>query len=181
MPLPLPPACRYRGFCYPVVVPLLCCSCLSCWCYWMPPHACTRVPHSPQGIDRSTAQRIMSVWRTSGAADPDGLRKLFLKRSLNRSTQIGLQLLVDGGAGAAAYYAASSITPDELGTWTLAAKCAEHGEGWWVDGDWVLYLPEVSSPTHRCLTTALLASLPNTTCQVWSLLPGHVPVHRSLL
>ncbi|PRW44570.1 calmodulin 1 [Chlorella sorokiniana] len=74
------------------------------------------------GIDRSTAQRIMGIWRKSGAADPDGLRKLFLKRSVNKSTQIALQLLVDAAAGAGAFYAARSISSDQLGTWTLAAK-----------------------------------------------------------
>lgn len=63
-------------------------------------------PPRPQGIDRATAVRIMGIWRKSGAADPDGLRKLFLKRSLNKSTQITLQLLVDAAAGAGAYYAA---------------------------------------------------------------------------
>lgn len=114
-----------------------------------------------QGIDRATAQRIMSIWRKAGAvrrcrfrrrahahaagsqppcppphsiphtaphaalrlqADPDSLRKLFLKRSLGRSTQIVVQLLVDAAAGGGAYYAARTITPDQLGTWSLAAK-----------------------------------------------------------
>lgn len=33
-------------------------------------------------------------------------RKLFIKRSVNKSTQITLQLLVDAAAGAGAFYAA---------------------------------------------------------------------------
>lgn len=118
----------------------------------------------------------MSIWRTSGAVDPDTLRKLFLKRSLNRSSQIVVQvggqvgargsvlpyrpacrrmelpaagrhdacdkaavrpvraqpllaccrplpqLLVDAAAGAGAFYAARGITPDQLGSWSLATK-----------------------------------------------------------
>lgn len=59
-----------------------------------------------QGIDKSTAQRILSIWRESGATSPEGLRKLFLKRSFTKSTRIGLQLLIDLAAGGGAYYAA---------------------------------------------------------------------------
>ncbi|EFN55306.1 hypothetical protein CHLNCDRAFT_134269 [Chlorella variabilis] len=74
------------------------------------------------GIDKATAQRILQIWRQSGATSPDGLRTLFLKRSFNKSTRIGLQLLIDGAAGAGAYVAARSITADELGSLSLAAK-----------------------------------------------------------
>lgn len=76
------------------------------------------------GIDKSTAQRILSIWRKAGAESPEGLRKLFLKRSFSRSQQIGLQLLVDAASGAGAFYAARTITPRELGDWALAAKSA---------------------------------------------------------
>lgn len=54
--------------------------------------------------------------------------QLFLKRSLSKSTQIVLQLLIDGASGAGAYYAARSITPEQLGTWSLSAKCEDGGE-----------------------------------------------------
>lgn len=149
------------------------------------------MPPDLQGIDRATAQRIMEIWRKSGAVDPETLRKvgggwsgrplrpprphlctaatcrspdacpallaargralvspparlqprtrppsaaarssplllhasqLFLKRSLSKSSQIALQLLIDGASGAGAYYAARSITPEQLGTWSLTAK-----------------------------------------------------------
>ncbi|KAL4428206.1 hypothetical protein ABPG75_002295 [Micractinium tetrahymenae] len=76
------------------------------------------------GIDKSTAQRILSIWRKAGAESPEGLRKLFLKRSFSRSQQIGLQLLVDAASGAGAFYAARTISPQELGDWALAAKSA---------------------------------------------------------
>ncbi|KAL4858797.1 Calmodulin-4 [Chlorella vulgaris] len=74
------------------------------------------------GIDKSTAQRILSIWRESGATSPEGLRKLFLKRSFTKSTRIGLQLLIDLAAGGGAYYAAKSITPNDFGSLALAGK-----------------------------------------------------------
>ena len=73
-------------------------------------------------MDRSTAQRILEIWRSSGATSPDTLRKLFIRRSLNRSQQIGLQLAIDAAAGAGAFYAARSISLDELGNWSLTFK-----------------------------------------------------------
>ena len=73
-------------------------------------------------MDRSTAQRILQIWKTSGATSPDTLRKLFIRRSLNRSSQIGLQLAIDAAAGAGAFYAARSISLDELGNFSLTFK-----------------------------------------------------------
>lgn len=68
-----------------------------CWICWL----CYS-----QGIDKSTAQRILGIWRQSGATSPEALRKLFIKRSISKSTRIGLQLLVDLAAGTGAFYAA---------------------------------------------------------------------------
>ncbi|PSC70922.1 neo-calmodulin-like isoform X1 [Micractinium conductrix] len=76
------------------------------------------------GIDKGTAQRILTIWKQSGADSPEALRRLFLRRSFSRSQQIGLQLLIDAASGAGAFYAARTITPEQLGTWTLAAKSA---------------------------------------------------------
>ena len=71
-----------------------------------------------QGIDKGTAQRILTIWKQSGADSPEALRRLFLRRSFSRSQQIGLQLLIDAASGAGAFYAA------RVGTWV----------GGWVEG-----------------------------------------------
>jgi hypothetical protein len=132
------------------------------------------------GIDRSTAQRIMGIWRKSGAADPDGLRKLFLKRSVNKSTQIALQLLVDAAAGAGAFYAARSISSDQLGTWTLAAKYGERqGRGaaaHWTTR-WRPTLPRCAAlePANTFLVRHPPHLFSPPPCRL--LLPGHVPLH----
>jgi hypothetical protein len=81
-----------------------------------------KLPPMLQGMDKSTAQRILQIWKSSGATSPDTLRKLFIRRSLNRSQQIGLQLAIDAAAGAGAFYAARSISLDELGNWSLTFK-----------------------------------------------------------
>ena len=50
------------------------------------------------GLDKATAQRILKVWEETGAASPDGLRKMLLGRSLRTVGVVSLQLLLDAGA-----------------------------------------------------------------------------------
>ncbi len=50
------------------------------------------------GLDKATAQRILKVWEETGAASPEGLRKMLLGRSLRTVGVVSLQLLLDAGA-----------------------------------------------------------------------------------
>jgi hypothetical protein len=77
------------------------------------------------GLDKQTAQRVLDVWKETGASDDQGLKKLFLKRSLTAAAALALQTGLDAGAAYGAFSlsgflsAADSIPLNWL--WSFAA------------------------------------------------------------
>lgn len=75
------------------------------------------------GVDRGTAQKILDIWREAGVEDPDKLRQLLVKRSLLSLSTAALQLLLDGGAAAAAFALGNEWVADNtFGGATFAAS-----------------------------------------------------------
>lgn len=55
------------------------------------------------GLDKSTAQRVLDMWKETGASDEDGLKKLLVRRSLTQALTIVIQAALDAGAAYGAF------------------------------------------------------------------------------
>ncbi|GAB4818851.1 hypothetical protein N2152v2_005897 [Parachlorella kessleri] len=75
------------------------------------------------GIDRSTARRVLQIWKAAGATSPDSLRTLFYKRSLGKFFTLVIQLALDAGASAGAFYTGVALGQSKaFGAYTLAVE-----------------------------------------------------------
>ncbi len=52
------------------------------------------------GLDKATAQRVLDVWKETGATDDQGLKKLFLKRCCFLNVHIQYQGCLRHAGGA---------------------------------------------------------------------------------
>lgn len=55
------------------------------------------------GLDKSTAQRVLDMWKQTGASDEEGLKKLLVRRSLTQALTIVIQTGLDAGAAYGAF------------------------------------------------------------------------------
>lgn len=54
-------------------------------------------------MDKETAQKILGVWKETGAESPDQLRKLLVGRSLRAAGVVGIQIALDAGKPTLSY------------------------------------------------------------------------------
>ena len=74
-------------------------------------------------INRDTAKQVLKVWRSAGVTDPEDLRRLFVKRGVDRSTAVAMQLAVDASSALIAWYSGYNLASTRaLGPFTLAAE-----------------------------------------------------------
>lgn len=73
------------------------------------------------GLDKSTAQRVLDMWKQTGASDEEGLKKLLVRRSLTQALTIVIQTGLDAGA-----HMAPSVSRD---SWAQprASRCTTSG------------------------------------------------------
>lgn len=74
-------------------------------------------------INKATAKQVLKVWRSAGVTDPEDLRRLFVKRGVDRSSAVAVQLAVDASSALIAWYSGYNLaTTRALGSFTLAAE-----------------------------------------------------------
>jgi len=77
---------------------------------------------------------VLQIWKAAGATSPDSLRTLFYKRSLGKFFTLVIQLALDAGASAGAFYTGVALGQSKaFGAYTLAveylAYCLVSGPG----------------------------------------------------
>lgn len=75
------------------------------------------------GVSKETARKVLALWKTAGASDPESLRKVLKKQGADRSLAIATQFAIDASTASVAWYSGLQIANTKsLGSFSLAGE-----------------------------------------------------------
>jgi hypothetical protein len=116
-------------------------------------------------IDKTTAKKVLKVWRTAGVQDPEDLSRLVKKRAGDKSAAIFVQLAIDSSAAFVTWWSGFNLTG--LGSFTVAAKFVVYTLAMYLTINaaldiYTLYAVGISTKRYSTdTTTKLLAAVEN--------------------